>query len=433
MVCMCFIKINDVVIDLKVFCHLSGWFFPLGTKRAMSAFQSFQVSIPSYVNDPNYIDRINHVVEDKRSDINTQTNYQSEGNQEEENEAAENEVEENHNLFPLSKHHDMPHEEDMTIDNSVKIDQLLSDLYYKPSSPVSFSAPEKLFDAAKRKNRFVTLSDVRHWLSRQSTYTSFRINHQKFKRRKVIVRGLRHQYQADLMDMSALKSQNNGVRFLLTVIDCFSRLAAVVPLKSKHAINVLNGIKIAFERLGVPDKLQTDQGKEFWNYQLKTYLQSLGVILFYTDQELKAQMVERFNRTIREKIKKYMKANQTLKYVDVLPRLVQSYNTSPHRGLHGYAPVQVNKDNEKKIFDLQYGKYLAETRSHHKFKVGDHVKAVAAKIQFMKDRPTFEDETFVVVDCIHSNPPTYKLKRLGTQHLVPGTYYESQLQKIWEK
>ena len=166
----------------KLFVICLGVIF-LGTKRAMSAFQSFQVSIPSYVNDAKYIDRINHVVEDKRSDINTQTNYQSEGDD------KMNEPEETHHLFPLSKHDDIPHEEDMTIDNSTKIDQLLSDLYYKPSSPVSFSAPEKLYDAAKKKNRFVTLSDVRHWLSRQSAYTSFRINHQKFKRRKVIVRG----------------------------------------------------------------------------------------------------------------------------------------------------------------------------------------------------------------------------------------------------
>ena len=396
----------------------------ISTQRTMSA-HTFQVTLPDHIYDPKFIHRINTHVEEKRSDMNLQKNYQDE-----ETDLASPP---NNGLFKMTKHEETPFVEDMSLNTDQKIDHLLSDLYYKPSSPASFSGPEKLYNAAKKKNSFVTLKYVRHWLSRQSAYTSFRINHQNFKRRKVIVRGLRHQYQADLMDMAALKSKNDGFKFLLTVIDCFSRLAAVVPLKSKHAINVLNGMKVAFQKLGVPDKLQTDQGKEFWNYQLKAYLQSLGVILFFTDQELKAQMVERFNRTIREKIKKYMKANQTLRYVDVLPSLVESYNHAPHRGLHGYAPVQVTKENEKEIFDLQYGAYLAETKAHHKFKIGDKVKAVAAKIQFMKDRPTFEDDLMVIVDCIHSNPPTYKLKRLRTQHLVPGTYYESQLQKVWDK
>lgn len=395
----------------------------------MSA-STFQVFLPDYVHHPNFIQKINSSVESKRSDLNLKKDYQDE-----ETGTRNSKKDEDSVLFKMDKPPSeiYDHEEGMKSNQDKKIDHLLSDLYYKPSSPVSFSAPEKLYDAAKKKNLFVTLKDVRHWLSRQLAYTSFRNKRDKIKRRKVVVRGLRHQYQADLMDMSALKSKNDGFKFLLTVIDCFSRLAAVVPIKSKHAINVLNGMKVAFDRLGVPDKLQTDQGKEFWNYQMKAYLQTLGVILFYTDQELKAQMVERFNRTIREKIKKYMKANQTLRYVDVLPRLVQSYNHSPHRGLHGYAPVQVTKENEKMIFDLQYGAYLAERKSRHKFKVGDKVKAIAAKIQFVKDRPTFEDEDMVIVDCIHSNPPTYKLKRLRTQHLVPGTYYESQLQKVWEK
>ena len=326
------------------------------------------------------------------------------------------------------------HQEDMGLHVDEKVDRLLTDLYYKPSSPVSFSAPEKLYHAAKKKNMFVTLKEVRHWLSRQDTYTSFRQNNQHIPRRKVVVRGIRHQFQADLMDMSAIKSKNDGYKFLLTVIDCFSRLAAVVPLKSKHAVNVLQGMKVAFEHIGYPDKLQTDQGKEFWNYQMKRYLEEKGIILFYTDQELKAQMVERFNRTIREKIKKYMRANQTLRYVDVLPRLVQSYNTSPHGGLHGFAPVQVSKDNEKEIFDLQYGEYLSENKKHHRYKIGDIVKAAASKAgPLVKDKPTFESEPFMIVDCIHSNPPTYKLKRLWSNTVVQGVYYESQLQKVWKK
>lgn len=310
-------------------------------------------------------------------------------------------------------------------------DQVLEDLFYRPSSTASFAPPYKLYLAARKIDPFLTLTEVKKWLSRQPAYTLYRVNHSKFKRRKVLVRGMQWQYQADLMDMHNLARENDKNKFLLTVIDCFSRLATAVPIKSKHAVNVVEGMKKAFETLGVPRKLQTDEGKEFYNNLMKNYLRKNRVILFSTDQELKAQIVERFNRTIRDKIKKYMRSVHSLRYVDALPALLHSYNNSKHRSLKGFAPAEVCKSNEREVFEKQYGSYLREKAKLHKFHVGDKVRAFKRKFQFIKDLPTFEEDILEVIECIPSNPPTYKLKRLSNNYVIPGVYYENQLQKIW--
>lgn len=310
-------------------------------------------------------------------------------------------------------------------------DKVLRDLFYTFSSPTSFAPPLKLYLAARKIDPFITLDRVERWLSRQPAYTQYRVNHQRFKRRKVLVRGAGWQFQADLMDMHNLSRENKGNKFLLTVIDCFSRLATAIPIRSKHAHRVVDGMKLAFNQLGTPQKLQTDAGKEFYNTQMKSFLRQRGVILFSTDQELKAQIVERFNRTIRDKIKKYLIYAKTLKYIDVLPQLLQSYNRAKHRSLRGFSPIEVNKQNEKTVFHHQYDSYLKARCKAHKFQVGDQVRAMAKKFHLIKDLPTFENEIFEIIESLATDPPMYRLKRLSTGSIVRGAYYENQLQKVW--
>ena len=118
----------------------------------------------------------------------------------------------------------------------------------------------------------------------------------KYPRRKVLSRGLRYQYQADLVDYSALKRDNCSFTFLLTIIDIFSRFALAIPIKSKKGSHVATALEKAFKVMKPPRKLQTDMGKEFYNSHVKRVLNRYRVHHFSTDQPLKAQIVERFNR-----------------------------------------------------------------------------------------------------------------------------------------
>ena len=313
----------------------------------------------------------------------------------------------------------------------LRVEATLKQIYENPSNPASFSSPLKVFKAAKKIQPKITLQIVKDWLSGQRAYTLYRPVISKFRRRKVLTRGLYHQYQADLLDFHQLKWHNRGTWFILTVIDCFSRFACAIPIKNKRGETVRDAFLKVFRIMKVPKKMQTDNGTEFYNSFVKGLFNQLKIIHFSTDQELKASIVERFNRTLRDKIQKYIIAKKSLAYIDALPEILDGYNSSPHRTLEGHTPKSVTKKTEAKIYDILYSDYLSEKKKRHKYKLNDVVRVCTVKETINKKmHKTFKDEFHSVTNVIDSIPPTYQVMRLKDKELVPGAYYEQQMQKI---
>ena len=178
----------------------------------------------------------------------------------------------------------------------------LQQRYYDPKRVGSYGGVAAL-------RRVVPEQDVERWLSEQDTYTLHKPVRRRFKRRCVVVGGPSQQWQADLVDMSRLKKVNDGTTFILTVIDVFSKLAWCVPLKNKSAASLV----AAFTQLlsnGAPNTLQTDKGTEFLNRSLQKLLKEHGVHHFAThNEETKASIVERFNRTLKTRMWRYFTKN----------------------------------------------------------------------------------------------------------------------------
>ena len=191
------------------------------------------------------------------------------------------------------------------------INVLLKSIYTDLRHPASFSSLYTLFRAAKQKNPNILYKDVESWLETQPVYTKYRRIKVKYPHHKVFSRGLRYQYQPDLVNYSALKRDNHSFIFLLTIIDIFSRFALAIPIKSKKGPHVAAALEKAF-------KLQTDMGKEFYNSHIKRVLNRYRVQHFSTDQPLKAQIVEHFNRTLRETLKQSMAYRKSLDYISML-------------------------------------------------------------------------------------------------------------------
>ena len=88
----------------------------------------------------------------------------------------------------------------------------------------------------------------------------------KFKRREVYARFKHNIWEADLAEMKSLSSKNENVKYLLCVIDAFTKYAWIKPLKDKKVKTVLNTfIEIVNESNGKRNKLWIDQGREFYN------------------------------------------------------------------------------------------------------------------------------------------------------------------------
>ena len=269
--------------------------------------------------------------------------------------------------------------------------------------------------------------DVERWLSTQDAYTLHKPVRRHFKRRCVVVGGPNQQWQADLVDMSRLKAANDGTTFLLTVIDVFSKRAWCIPLKSKSAASLVAAFRRLLNDVNRPTTLQTDKGSEFLNRPLQRLLNEYGVHHFAThNEETKASVVERFNRSLKTRMWRYFTKKQTIRYVDALQDFVRSYNDSYHRSI-GMAPSAVNGANQETVWQRLYGHDGGGTP---KYRVGDRVSISKAKRHFEKGyMANWTEELFTIVDAHRSDPPVYRLVDWHGDSL-DGTFYEPELQKV---
>jgi hypothetical protein len=224
--------------------------------------------------------------------------------------------------------------------------------------------------------------------------------------------------------MQAFAEFNDGVKYLLCVIDIFSKYGWIVPLKSKTGVEVADAFKKIFSEGRKPEKLWVDKGKEFYNKDVK----SLGVELYSTENEEKSCVVERWNRTMKEQMFKYFSANSTRRYVDILDELVDRYNITKHSSIK-MTPVDASKKaNESIVFMNLYGCSPAK-HMKPKFSVGDRVRITKKKKEFEKGyTPRWTEEVFTISKIQYTDPITYKITDMNGEE-IQGTFYEQELQK----
>ena len=310
-----------------------------------------------------------------------------------------------------------------------KYEKILQKVYYTPKEPASFGGLQRLKDASGSKGRKLKHKQIVKWLSSQDTYTLHKPVRHHFPRAKVVVGGIDHQWQADLVDVSKLSSKNQGVKYLLSCIDIFSKYAWVEPLQSKTGHALTTAFKHIFSAHRKPLYLQTDQGKEFVNTAFQQFLRKKHVEFFTTyNEEMKASVVERFNRTLKTKMWKYFTRNDTKMYIGVLPDMVWSYNHTFHRSIK-MAPADVKPSNQEIVWQHLYGHEPLES-SPPKFKVGDQVKISKFRKTFKKGYlPNWSEEIFTIESIKRMAPVGYIIKDESGVKLK-GSFYEHELQKV---
>ena len=312
------------------------------------------------------------------------------------------------------------------------IEKVLSDIYYNVSNPASYSGKQQLIVAAKAKG--IDKESVEEWLKSQDTYTLFKPRKQKFSRLSIIVDHVDDQWQADLLDMSWFSRYNEGIKFLLVVIDCLSRYAWVRPLKNKSAISVKEAFEDIFRNGRIPKKLQTDQGKEFVNTLLKSYLNSLNINHFTTTSDgIKCAIAERFNRTIRSRIYRYLFHKNTHKYNDVLQQIVDGYNNSFHRAIK-MKPSEVNSDNELRARINVRKAYKKKPEHKTPISEGKFVRIARSKGLFEKGATTNLTEEILKIQRRKKTPLKYIYKLVDHDgEPITSLFYPEEINEVKDK
>ena len=170
---------------------------------------------------------------------------------------------------------------------------MLENLYLDPSKPSSLGGIDRLFREAKELIPDLKKSQVVEFLQTQTGYTQHKAIKRKFQRRQTISTDICDLYQSDLIDLPRFAEYNDGFRYIMTIIDCFSRYGFAIPLKNKKPIGIVEGFVVAFKEYGIPNKLQTDLGGEYVNSTVKKFLKDCGVIFYQTrNDDIKCALAE---------------------------------------------------------------------------------------------------------------------------------------------
>ena len=249
----------------------------------------------------------------------------------------------------------------------------------------------------------------------------------KFERQKVIVNLINEIHSADLVDMSQYSKMNKGYKYIFTNIDVFSKIAYAFPLRSKK----IQDIKPCFEKIfekNKPKYIWSDKEPAFLSKQMRHFFIDNNVKIYHTNSHLKAVVIERFNRTLRELMMKHFTKNNNTIWYNILPKLIKTYNNKYHSTIK-MKPIQVNKSNEKYIKENIYT--YDKTSKNPKFKINDLVR-ISLKRREVFDKASanikWSEELFKIHSINKSNVITYEIKDLN-DGIIKDIFYERELQK----
>ena len=244
----------------------------------------------------------------------------------------------------------------------------------------------------------------------------------KFEKRKVYSTFKDNIWGVDLADTQLLSKYNKGIRFLLCVIDIFSKYTWVVPLKDKKGISIVKAFQSILKQSNKkPNKIWVDNRSEFYNACFKKWLGDNDIVMYSTHNEGTSVVAERFIKMLKSKIYKYMTSISKNVYIDKLDDIVDAYNNTYHTTIK-IKPIDV-KDNTY----INTSKEI--NNNDPKFEVGDRVRISKYKNIFAKGYiPNWSEEVFVIKKIKNTIPWTYVINDLNGEEII-GTFYEKELQK----
>ena len=215
------------------------------------------------------------------------------------------------------------------------------------------------------------------------------------------------------------------------IINVFSKYGWAIPLKTKKGPEVAKAFSDLWKTQKPPKKLWRDKGAEFINKYMTASLTKYNVHLYWTENEEKSCVVERWNRTIKRMMWKYFTKHQTGIYINILPKMIKKYNSTYHRSIK-CTPADARKPaNYQHVFDALYAGKNRRIRekTKPKFKIGDKVRITKKKKTFGKGYTTnWTEEIITVVKVQPTIPVTYKIEDTRGEE-IQGTFYEPELQK----
>ena len=247
--------------------------------------------------------------------------------------------------------------------------------------------------------------------------------------RKVIVSDVNECWGADLVFMPKKTwALNDDYKYILTIIDIFSRFAWCFPLKQKRDIDVINALETMRE---LPESMWVDEGGELSSEFLQDWLSSRDSHIYHTYGQHKSAVIERFNRTLKTKMFQEFELQDTEKWIDLLDEVVKDYNNTVHRSI-GMTPneARMNRNYKKVLKTFEEQSEDKNVKSKVSFSVGDRVR-----VRIMKETKGFSkgytkswsNDIYTIMRIKKTNPLMYKLQDADTAVGLKGALYHDDM------
>ncbi len=307
--------------------------------------------------------------------------------------------------------------------------------YFTPSHPGSFSGIDKFF---RGQNGKASRKQVKNFLKSHDAYTYHAPVRYRFPRNRVVVAGMNQLYDTDLLSMQSLSAQNDQFSWILTAIDVFSKYTFCEPLKTKTSQEVTEAFRRILVRARKEGRrffqLRSDMGGEYKNFRFQKLMREFSIQHFFSyNQEVKSGMAERLQRTLKLRLSRIMTKRNSGRWVDVLQKVVHSYNHTYHRSI-GMTPASVTEGKvEQEVWRNLYESdpQPVKQEGSFQFAVGDTVRlSQAAKVFRREYNQRWTTEIFRVSSRMRRGPYNiFKISDLNGSEIL-GTFYSRELELI---
>lgn len=316
-------------------------------------------------------------------------------------------------------------------DTVAEAEQDLRRNYDNVDHPISFAGIATIFRWYRRK---LPQKNIENVLSTFESYTLHK-EMKEGRRNPHFLYLKNHRKEIDLCDVAKFKKDNDGVTFIVILIDCWTRFMVAEPVKNKSATDVLEAVKRMFNRIKeFPKYLGGDRGVEFINKKMQTYCSKNNIIYTPNYNYVHASFVERANRTFKKILFSWMTENETLNYLPHLQELVQLYNKRYNRTMMMSPNDAELKENHLQLRRNMSRHYVNFFRRKRKptFQVGDIVRIAKSKGHFSRSFHEQSQVEFFKINKVNTRLPipTYTISDYDGDEVIIGNFYGFELSHV---
>ena len=258
-----------------------------------------------------------------------------------------------------------------------------------------------------------------------------------YETNKTMIKSIDDTWSSDLLDMNDYGIKNNkGYRYILVVVDNFSKFGWTIPLKNKYAQSITDAFsQIIKTSRRKPNLLETDDGKEYVNKIFNEFLNNNKIKRYSRYTGKGAVFAERFNKTIRNLLKKPVFEKGNADWLSELPSVIKQYNNTIHHSTKMTPNQASKKSNEKFVYNN-----LKDNRKIQKpkYNLGDLVRTADIKRVFSKgDSTNYSYKLYTITEYIHDTIPSYRIdylpERYNEKLLLPTKLSLEQNNKIMKE